>query len=1147
MSKVRINDLARELEVKSKAILDVLTVVGVTEKKTHSSSLEAEEAERVRGALTRGSSRAPRADVRREPERPSIDLSRVSKPGDVLRAIQERQAANTAQSARPAVAAAPPQRPVAGPPPSALPTSFGQRTGAVASAPASVSVRPVAPAASASIAAPITVTSAAPVAVPVAFQASPASVVPEAPKAAPPAPASTIPSTPQASSAPARPSTPAPAPRPFGQAQAEGRPAPRRIVPLPRQAPQIIAPPAIAAKPPSGPVVARPPAGGVAPRPAIASSAPSAPVVVARPPVAATASVTAALPPTPVAPPVAAVPAPAPEPEAPAIAAPAAPEIFAAPVRRVIMPQTGPRPVYTAPVPVARPVPPPSSAPNMGAGAGPGGPGSVQRGRPIFDRRPGGPPTGVSAGGYGQRPSGGYNGPPSPGGGYAGAGGPGGAPGARRPMHPTRPGFAPSGPGGRPGGPGGPGARPAFGAPRPGGFGARPGGGAGGAAGSPPPMGEAPRPQRPSGPKGRGRQQYPKSKEGPMKGFNPPPRYGGAMMASNEPLPITRTITITEGISVKDLAEKLDVRGKDLIASLLMRGVFVTVNQSLDGELVKDVARQFGADTTVITFEDEMANEAIENILAQDNIDELEVSRSPVVTVMGHVDHGKTSLLDAIRETDVAGGEAGGITQHIGAYKVKITKPDSPAFGREIVFLDTPGHEAFTRMRARGAKVTDIVVIVVAADDGVMPQTLEAVDHAKAAGVPIIVAVNKIDKPEAQPDRIKQQLGDRGVVPESWGGDTIFVDVSAKKRLNLDLLLENICLTADVANLRATPGRSAVGTVVEAKLDRGRGAVASVLVQNGTLRAGDSFIVGNTFGKIRAMFDDRGRAIEIAGPSTPVEILGLESMPDAGDTFLVVADRDKAKGIAQYRKLKEREATLSKSSRVSLEGLADQIKMAGMKELPLILKGDVQGSVQVLADSLQKMSTEKVRIKVIHSGVGAITESDVLLASASNAIIIGFNVRPERKSADLADQENVEIRLHSIIYELQDEIRKAMLGLLDPVFRENFLGRAEVMEVYRIPKVGTIAGCRVTDGSLRRDSEVRVMRGGTEVHKGRLQSLKRFKDDAREVTNGMECGIGVAGFSDLQPGDVIDAFTTERMAAELTSVKPVAVGASAVN
>src|SRR5271166_3344659 len=563
-------------------------------------------------------------------------------------------------------------------------------------------------------------------------------------------------------------------------------------------------------------------------------------------------------------------------------------------------------------------------------------------------------------------------------------------------MHPTR--SSPTG--------GPPGARPGF-SQRPGmgarpGFGQRPG--PGGAPGSlMPAPGEAPRPQRPAGGghARRGRQQYPKSKEGPMKGFAPPSRFGGAQIPV-EPLPITRTITVTEGISVKDLAEKLGVRGKDLIATLLMRGVFVTVNQSLDGELVKDVARQFGADTEVITFEDQMANEAIENILSQENPDEHEVPRPPVVTVMGHVDHGKTSLLDAIRETDVASGEAGGITQHIGAYKVRISKPDSPAFGREIVFLDTPGHEAFTRMRARGAKVTDIVVVVVAADDGVMPQTLEAIDHAKAANVPIIVAVNKIDKPDAQPDRVKQQLGDRGLVPEAWGGSTVFVDVSAKKKQNLDLLLEMICLVADLGDLKATPGRSAVGTVIEAKLDRGRGAVASVLVQNGTLRNQDSFIVGNTFGKIRAMFDDRGRAIEEAGPSTPVEILGLESIPDAGDTFLVVADRDKAKGIAQYRKMKEREAQLAKSSRVSLEGLAEQIKQAGVKDLPIILKGDVQGSVQVLADSLQKMSTEKVRIKVIHSGAGAITESDVLLASASNAIIIGFNVRPDRKSTEVA-------------------------------------------------------------------------------------------------------------------------------------------------
>ena len=618
-----------------------------------------------------------------------------------------------------------------------------------------------------------------------------------------------------------------------------------------------------------------------------------------------------------------------------------------------------------------------------------------------------------------------------------------------------------------------------------------------------------------------------------MKGFAPPSRMTAQVPTG--PVEITRTITVTEGVSVKDLAEKLAIRGKDLIATLLMKGVFVTVNQTLDAELVKEVAAQFGADVQVITFEDQMANEAMENILSTENPDELEVTRPPVVTVMGHVDHGKTSLLDAIRETDVAGGEAGGITQHIGAYKVKIAKADSPAFGREIVFLDTPGHEAFTRMRARGAKVTDIVVIVVAADDGVMPQTLEAIDHAKAANVPMIVAVNKIDKPEAQPDRVKKQLGDRGLVPEEWGGSTVFVDVSAKKRMNLDLLLEMICLVADLQNLKATPNRLAVGTVIEAKLDRGRGAVASVLVQNGTLKNQDNFVVGNTFGKIRAMFDDRGRTVDSAGPSTPVEIVGLEGMPDAGDTFLVVSDRDKARGIGQYRKMREREAQLAKSSRVTLEGLADAIHQAGMKELPLILKADVTGSEEVLADSLQKMSTEKVRIKVIHSGVGAITESDVLLASASNAIIIGFNVRPERKVADLAEQEEVEIRLHSIIYELQDEIRKAMLGLLEPVFRENFLGRAEVLNVFRIPKVGTIAGCRVTDGVLRRDSEVRLMRDGVPVYKGKLTSLKRFKDDAKEVSNGMECGVGISNFNDIKVGDTVEAFVTEKIAAELTA------------
>ncbi len=647
-----------------------------------------------------------------------------------------------------------------------------------------------------------------------------------------------------------------------------------------------------------------------------------------------------------------------------------------------------------------------------------------------------------------------------------------------------------------------------------------------------PAPGEAPGPNRPvrAGQRGRGAPRYEKNKEVALKGYSVP-RFGVPQIPQGE-VPITKSITVTEGISVKDLAEKLGVRGKDLIATLLMKGVMVTVNQSLDGELVKEVSRQFGAEATVISVEEQLENEAIEGLL-EDTTNMVEVVRAPVVTIMGHVDHGKTSLLDAIRSTDVAAGEAGGITQHIGAYKVKINDPNSPAFGREIVFLDTPGHEAFTRMRARGAKITDIVVVVVAADDGVMPQTLEAIDHARAAKVPMIVAVNKIDKPEADPSRVMNQLAARGVQATSMGGDIEFVQVSAKKKINLDGLEEMICLVADTNEQKATPERPAVGTVIEAKLDRGRGAVASILVQNGTLRTGDSYIVGNTFGKVRAMFNDRGQEIKEAGPSTPVEILGLENIPDAGDTFLVMADRDKAKGIAQYRKMKEREAQLAKSSRVSLEGLAEQIKQAGMKDLNLILKGDVQGSVEVLADSLQRMSTEKVRVKVLHSGVGAITESDILLASASNAVVIGFNVRPDRKATEVAERENVEIRLHSIIYELQDEITKAMYGLLEPVFKENYVGRASVLNVFKITKVGQIAGCQVTDGFIRRDNQVRVLREGEEVWKGKITSLKRFKDDVSEVRQGVECGIDLAGFKDIKIGDVIEAFTTEKMAGEL--------------
>ena len=613
-----------------------------------------------------------------------------------------------------------------------------------------------------------------------------------------------------------------------------------------------------------------------------------------------------------------------------------------------------------------------------------------------------------------------------------------------------------------------------------------------------------------------------------MKGYVPPPR----MVVSNEPLPITRSITIAEGISVKDLAEKLEIRAKDLIARLLARGVFATINQTLDSELASEMARFFGAETNVITFEEQAAKDVADAASGEEGIGE-SVARPPVVTIMGHVDHGKTTLLDAIRSTNVAEGEAGGITQHIGAYKVSILDTQSPAFGRQIVFLDTPGHEAFTRMRARGAKATDIVVLVVAADDGVMPQTLEAIDHAHAAEVPIIVAVNKIDKPDAMPDRVKKQLADRGLMPEAWGGTTVFVDVSAKQKTNLNLLMEMICLVADLQELRAVPEQPAAGVVLEAKLDRGRGPVATLLVQNGTLRTGDNFVVGNVYGKVRAMFDDRGNQLESAPPSTPVEILGMEGLPQSGDQFVVVADRDKARGISEYREQKAREAALAKSSRVSLEGLAEQIKTAGTKELNIILKGDVHGSVEVLSDLLAKLSNEKVRLKILRTGVGAITESDVLLASASNAIIIGFNVRPERKAQELAEQEKVDIRLHSIIYELQDEIKRAMSGLLEPTFKETVQGHALVLETFRIPKVGTIAGCRVTDGIIKRDSEVRLLRDNVVVFKGKVSSLRRFKDDASEVRHGMECGIAIANYGDIKAGDSIEAFVTERVAAEV--------------
>ncbi|MGA2269099.1 MAG: translation initiation factor IF-2 [Bryobacteraceae bacterium] len=587
------------------------------------------------------------------------------------------------------------------------------------------------------------------------------------------------------------------------------------------------------------------------------------------------------------------------------------------------------------------------------------------------------------------------------------------------------------------------------------------------------------------------------------------------------PPPINREITISEGITVKELCEKLDVKANLVIKKLLDRGIFATINQTLDSKLATEVARDFGASTATVTYEEE-AMQAVEE--AEDARD-LE-KRAPVVTIMGHVDHGKTSLLDAIREANVAAREAGGITQHIGAYHVEMN-------GRKIVFIDTPGHEAFTRMRARGAKVTDIVVLVVAADDGVMPQTLEAIDHARAAGVPIVVAINKIDKPDAQPERIKQQLSDRGLLAEDWGGDVVTVPVSAKTHQNLDLLLEMILLVADMQDLKANPSRPAMGTVIEAQLDRGRGPVATVLVRNGTLHVGDFFICGAVFGKVRAMQNDRGAPIRKAEPSMPVEVLGLESLPEAGDDFQVVTDTAKAKQIVNFRDQKAREAALAKSTRLTLEQLHQQMEAGEVKELPIIIKTDVGGSAEVLTETLQKLSNDKVKVLVIHSGVGAINESDVLLASASNAIIIGFNVRPERNAAALAEQEKVDIRLHTIIYNLTDEMKRAMSGLLEPVFREIYRGKADVREIFRISKVGAVAGCVVQDGAITRDSEVRLLRDNVVVYTGKVGSLRRFKDDVSEVKSGMECGITLENYADVKQGDVIEAFVTERVANEV--------------
>ena len=588
------------------------------------------------------------------------------------------------------------------------------------------------------------------------------------------------------------------------------------------------------------------------------------------------------------------------------------------------------------------------------------------------------------------------------------------------------------------------------------------------------------------------------------------------------PPPITRTITLAEGMTVKDLADKLDVRVKDVLTKLLMKKMMMTINSTLDVEVAKEVAKEFGAQVEMRSFEQELVSAEGEESRPEDVI-----GRAPVVTVMGHVDHGKTSLLDAIRETKVAEREAGGITQHIGAYHVDVGD------GRSVVFLDTPGHEAFTLMRARGAKVTDVVVLVVAADDGVMPQTREAIDHARAANVPIVVAINKIDKAGANPDNVKRELAELNLVPEDWGGQTVMVPVSAKKRQNLDQLLEMILLSTDILELKANPKRSASGTVLEAKLDRGRGPVATVLVQDGTLSVGDNFIAGPVVGRVRALIDDRGRPVKSAAPATPVEVLGLTSLPQPGDPFQTVADAAKARQIATFRQTQAKERALgAKGGRLTLESLKEQIAEGGIKELPIVVKADVQGSAEVLADTLTKLSDERVKIRIIRSGVGAINESDVLLASASNAIVIGFNVRPDRNAQDVAEREEVDVRLHSVIYNVTEEIKKGMAGLLEPTFKEVRLGTAEVREVFRVPKVGSVAGCMVTEGRIMRagDATARLLRDNVVVFEGKIASLRRFKDDVSEVKSGFECGIGLEKFNDIKTGDVIEVFSVERVA-----------------
>ncbi|MFL6260961.1 MAG: translation initiation factor IF-2 [Thermoanaerobaculia bacterium] len=764
--------------------------------------------------------------------------------------------------------------------------------------------------------------------------------------------------------------------------------------------------------------------------------------------------------------------------------------------------------------------------------------------------RPAGPPPASAR----PAPSGGRPGS-APGGGYD-RGRPGSAPGGR-----PGPGGPPSGP--RPGGPGGPGARPGMQAgARPGPGQQRPGGPAPGRPGMAAPAVSTEEQRRRAAERMQEQIERDKKKKGTKK---PGPRAGGDEnltsfkgtledleeedLASMSGRRRRRTelrkdeaeggkvltfkkdkpagpVMIGEGMTLREFAEKLGVRVRDLMGSLFRRGIMANINQVLDPELAQELARELGVETMIVSFEEEVQLQAeMAGVGAgQPDAETRKVSRAPVVTIMGHVDHGKTSLLDAIRQSKLTEAEFGGITQHIGAYHVEVND-------RQIVFVDTPGHEAFTMMRARGARITDIVILVVAADDGVMPQTIEAIDHARAAKVPIVVAINKIDKANANLDRVKKELSDRGLIAEDWGGDTVMVPISALKRQGIQELLEMILLTADILDLKANPEIAAQGAVLEARKEVGRGTVATVLVQNGTLKVGDVFVSGSAWGRVRSMSDDLGHRAQQAGPSTPVEVTGFNDLPDAGDMLQVVEDESKARSIAEFRAQEQRRRGLAPSqARMSLDQLFTHIQEGEVKELPVILKADVQGSVEVLREALGKASTEKVKVSVLHSGIGAISTNDVLLASASKAIIIGFNVRPERSAVELAEKEEVEIRLHTVIYELIDELRKAMTGLLEPTFREVSAGRAEVRDTFKVPKVGTVAGCHVIEGVIPRTAAVRLLRDNRVIYEGKIASLRRFKDDASEVRTGFDCGIGLERFQDFKPGDIIEAYTSEEVA-----------------